>query len=60
MGEYVRRLRIDFAARALTASDAPLAALAQTAGFADQGHFTRAFKAATGLTPGAYRRATRP
>lgn len=56
MGEYVRRLRIEFATRALLTSDVPLAAVAQAAGFADQGHFTRAFKAATGYTPGAYRR----
>ena len=56
MGEYVRRLRIEFATRALLTSDVSLAAVAQAAGFADQGHFTRAFKAATGYTPGAYRR----
>jgi AraC-like DNA-binding protein len=31
--------------------------VASEAGFADQAHFTRAFKAATGLTPGRYRQA---
>jgi AraC-like DNA-binding protein len=33
----------------------PLAAAASEAGFADQAHFTRAFTAAFGLTPGRYR-----
>lgn len=34
----------------------PLARAANLAGFADQPHFTRAFRAATGLTPGGYQR----
>jgi AraC-like DNA-binding protein len=32
----------------------PLAETAHQAGFADQAHFTRTFKAAFGLTPGRY------
>ena len=59
MGSYVRRLRLDWAARQLTHSAASLAAVAMAAGFADQSHFTRAFKRYTGLTPNAYRRTTR-
>ncbi|MEP6686844.1 MAG: AraC family transcriptional regulator [Gemmatimonadales bacterium] len=59
LGSYVRRLRLDWAARALAGSDAPLAELALAAGFADQSHFTRAFRRYTGLTPYAYRRSTR-
>jgi AraC family transcriptional regulator len=54
---YVRRLRLDWAARELIRSDTPLSVVASEAGFADQAHFTRAFKAATGLTPGRYRQA---
>lgn len=37
----------------------PLASLAQDLGFADQAHFTRAFRHVAGVTPGAYRRALR-
>jgi AraC family transcriptional regulator len=56
MGSYVRRLRLDWAARELVWSDASLTAVALAAGFADQSHFTRFFKRHTGLTPNAYRR----
>jgi AraC family transcriptional regulator len=59
MGSYVRRLRLDWAARELGRSDASLAAVALAAGFADQSHFTRFFKRHTGLTPNAYRRSMR-
>ena len=59
IGEYVRRLRLDWAALELARSDAPLAAIAYEAGFADQSHFTRAFKAHTTVTPGRYRAAAR-
>ncbi len=59
MGSYVRRLRLDWAARELARSETPLAALAVAAGFADQSHFTRTFKRYSGLTPMAYRRAMR-
>ena len=33
----------------------PLAEVADEVGFADQAHFTRVFKAASGLTPARYR-----
>jgi AraC family transcriptional regulator len=59
MGSYVRRLRLDWAARELVQSDASLANVALAAGFADQSHFTRFFKRHTGLTPNAYRRMMR-
>jgi AraC family transcriptional regulator len=52
--EYSRALRVEWAARRL-AGDAPLAQVALEAGFADQSHFTRSFKASTGVTPGRYR-----
>jgi AraC family transcriptional regulator len=55
IGEYVRRLRLEWAAWELARTDAPLAAIAVDAGFADQSHFTRAFKRHAGVTPGRYR-----
>lgn len=59
MGSYVRRLRLEWAARELVRSDTPLSAVALAAGFADQSHFTRFFKRHTGLTPNAYRQSRR-
>jgi AraC family transcriptional regulator len=56
LGRYLRQIRIQRAADHLASTDMPLAQVGNETGFYDQGHFTRAFKAATGLTPGAYRR----
>ena len=53
VGEYVRRLRIEFACRQILSSDMPLAV---RAGFADQSHFTKTFKRLIHLTPAAFRR----
>ncbi len=55
MGSYIRRLRLEWAARELVQSETPLATVALAAGFADQSHFTRLFKRHMGLTPNAYR-----
>lgn len=59
VGEYLRQLRIEFACRALSRSDTPLAAIAAEAGFADQSHFTKTFRRITGVTPGQFRSASR-
>jgi AraC family transcriptional regulator len=56
LGDYLRNLRIGFASRRLATSSAPLAEIALAAGFADQSHFTKAFRRATGMTPVAWRR----
>jgi AraC family transcriptional regulator len=53
--EYARSLRLEWARTQLALEDVPLARLAADAGFADQSHFTRAFRLHTGLTPGRYR-----
>ena len=55
LGEYVRRLRVEHVARALTTTSTPLAQVAADAGFADQSHMTRAFSLATGCTPARFR-----
>lgn len=60
MGTYLRRLRLDWAARRLSDTEDSLAQVAHEAGFADQSHFTRLFRHHTGLTPARYRRARTP
>lgn len=59
LGDYVRKLRVRRAADRLAASDEPIAAIALSLGFADQSHFTRVFRDATGMTPACYRRTRR-
>lgn len=59
IGDYHRRLRIEWAARELARNDTPLSDVALRAGFADQSHFTRFFRRAMGVTPHAYRRERR-
>jgi AraC family transcriptional regulator len=59
IGEYIRRLRIEFASHELSNTAAPLAHIALAAGFAHQSHFSHTFKRLTGLTPAQYRQATR-
>jgi AraC-like DNA-binding protein len=51
---YLMMRRLDVA-RAQMHRDRPLAEVAAEAGFADQAHFTRSFRAAFGLTPARYR-----
>lgn len=55
IGQIVRRKRIDFACRELVKCDTPIAAIAIAAGFYDQSHFTRTFRALIGITPTEYR-----
>jgi AraC family transcriptional regulator len=59
VGEYGRRLRLAWAVQELARGDSTLAEIAASAGFADQSHFTRAFKQHVGSTPGRYREQTR-
>jgi AraC family transcriptional regulator len=57
IGQYVRRLRIDFAAQEIASSDQSLCEIGLAAGFSDQSHFSRVFKSQTGMTPGCFRAA---
>lgn len=59
VAEFVRRLRIDWAAEQLRSHRRTLSQLSLDAGFGDQAHFTRTFKRVTGMTPGEYRAAIR-
>ncbi len=55
VGEYGRRVRIEWAAAEVARGDRPLAEIAVEAGFADQSHFTRLFKRHMGTTPAKFR-----
>jgi AraC family transcriptional regulator len=55
VGDYVRRLRVEYASRQLSTTDDALADIASTAGFSDQSHFSRTFKRHTGMMPTEFR-----
>jgi len=55
IGEYVRMLRVEHAARRIAGSDDPLVEIALETGFADQSHLSRVFKLHTGMLPGEFR-----
>jgi AraC family transcriptional regulator len=59
VGEYVRRLRIERAARQLADTDLSLAEIALAEGFSDQSHFSNLFRRHTGVSPFQFRRAVR-
>lgn len=58
LGDYVRRLRVEYASHLLTTSEMLLACIAFEAGFADQSHFSRTFKSLTGMTPAVFQKAS--
>ena len=55
VGDYIRKLRIDFSCHALSTSSIPLFKIASTAGFSDHAHFARTFRRLTGMSPSQYR-----
>lgn len=55
---YMVRRRVERAKAMLRHSDASLASIAATVGFADQSHFTAAFRQEVGTTPGRFRAAS--
>ena len=58
-GEYVRRLRLAWAADRLREADSSIAEIAVRAGFYDQSHFSRTFRRHFGAAPAEWRRARR-
>jgi AraC family transcriptional regulator len=59
LGDYLRRIRVNAAARLLASTDEPISRVAGEVGFADQSHLTRWFARYLETTPGRYRGATR-
>ena len=59
LGEYVHKVRIRSACARMTDGDESLATIAADAGFADQSHFCKVFKALVGRAPSEFRRTTR-
>lgn len=58
VGEFVNEMRVRYAEKQL-AGEMPLSELSLAAGFADQSHFTRVFRAFTGTTPARFRASCR-
>lgn len=59
IAEEQRRLRIEFACRRMLDPSLTLAEIALESGFADQPHFSRAFRRVKGVTPARYRATVR-
>ncbi|PWT73624.1 MAG: AraC family transcriptional regulator, partial [Proteobacteria bacterium] len=55
--QYILQVRLERARELLSGSNLPLAEVAVQVGFADQSHFTSAFRRTTSMTPGTYRNA---
>jgi len=60
IADHVRRLRLERAAMELRSGAKPVIQVALDAGYEAHAAFTRAFKAAYGVSPAAFRRATGP
>ncbi len=59
LGDIVASARVHSATRLLVSTDTSLALVGLLAGYSDQPHFQRAFRAAVGPTPAEYRRVAR-
>jgi AraC family transcriptional regulator len=55
VGEYIRRLRLDWAATQLANTDDTIAEIAAAAGFYDQSHFSHSLKKYLGVSPLEFR-----
>lgn len=52
---YLRQLRVRLSCQSLVFSDRPLATIAKAYGFADQSHYSKAFRLVMGMSPSTYR-----
>jgi AraC family transcriptional regulator len=59
VGEFVRRVRFEWARDALRVGSASIADVAFAAGFSDQAHFSRDFRKRAGMSPRQFRAAPR-
>lgn len=57
LGDYVRRLRCEWAVARLLSTTQSISEIAASAGYSDQSHFTRHCVRYLGVSPGRYRRA---
>jgi AraC family transcriptional regulator len=55
IGEHVHRLRVRAACEQMRVPEVSIAEISLALGFADQSHFTRAFRKVVGMTPMAFR-----
>lgn len=55
IGDFIRRMRVEFACHQISETDATLSDVALASGFYDQSHFSNIFRRFTGMTPAAYR-----
>lgn len=53
--KYIKQYRISIAKQLLKSTDMPISAISSQTGFSDQFHFSKIFKAVTGLSPSQYR-----
>ena len=58
--QYLLRLRVNEAARALTETDETVASIAQDCGFHDHAHMCRSFRSIMNKSPSAFRRGRMP
>jgi AraC family transcriptional regulator len=59
VSEYIQQRRLQRTADLMTSGDEPLSVVSYRAGFADQAHMCRVFRAHMGITPGTFRQLAR-
>jgi AraC family transcriptional regulator len=58
LGEFQRKVRLEFAMQQLAHTKTPLSEIALTAGFSDQSHFCNTFRCHAGINPARFRATT--